>query len=231
MKLPTTAGGVPCRPAAAAAKTPPSNIHKHLRKAAGSKDPSILPTFLKNHPVSLPDLDDTLYDGRAALHMACWTGAIENISLLLEMGCNINIVATRSHNYGKTPMFFAATRSREDVVNLLLDRGSNVLIVNNKGQSVYSIACSHDFSSELVQRIKQKEIEQEDSSKGMRGWVDYKKTHPDGNVYGDLDLRFAMMCLRSIRPVPRLVGERACSYACGNVASMSGMPVRKTASC
>ncbi|KAL7551275.1 LOW QUALITY PROTEIN: hypothetical protein ACHAWF_014479 [Thalassiosira exigua] len=193
--------------------TPPSNIPKHLRKAAGSKDPAALPSFLRDHPsLTVADLDCTLYDGRAALHMACWTGAVSNVSLLLDMGCDIDAIATRSHNYGKSPIFFAcvlaiapliertvrvldhiiflyfSTRGRRDVVELLLDRGANVLIVNNKGQSVYSIACSH-FETDVVQRIKQAEIDQ-GSDKDLLGWVDYKKTHPDGNVYGDLDLRF-----------------------------------------
>ncbi|KAL7533195.1 hypothetical protein ACHAXR_006143 [Thalassiosira sp. AJA248-18] len=194
MKVPTKDGSMPPRPGAAAVAnnntTPPSNIHKHLRKAAGAKNPTVLPAFLKDHPsLSLSDLDCAFYDGRTPLHMASWTGAISNVSLLLDMGCNINRISTRSHNYGKSPIFFAATRSREDVMNLLLDRGADVLIVNNKGQSVYSIACSH-FGSELVQRIQEIEQQQQDDSKHLNGWVDYKKTHPDGNVYGDLDMRF-----------------------------------------
>lgn len=179
MQLPTTNGA-----------TPPSNIHKHLRKAAGAKTPSILPEFLENNPsLTLDDINDTSYDGRSALHMAAWTGAISNVSLLLDMGCDINSIATRTHNYGKSPIFFAATRSRADVMHLLLERGANVLIVNNKGQSVYSIACSH-FGSDVVELVQRIETEQEDSTKPLNGWVDYKKTHPDGNVYGDLDLRF-----------------------------------------
>ena len=117
--------------------------------------------------------------------MAAWTGNISNVSLLLDIGCDINSIATRSHNFGKSPIFFACTRSRKDVVNLLLDRGANVLIVNNKGQSVYSIACSH-FEIDLIERIKQIETEQQD----MNRWVNYRETHSDGNVYGDLDLRF-----------------------------------------
>lgn len=171
----------------------PMNIPKHLRKAAGCKKPHVLPEFIKTHSITLSDLDDTTYDGRGALHMAAWTGAIENVILLLDMGVNIDVVATRLHNYGKTPIFFAATRSRTDVMNLLLDRNANVRIVNNKGQSVYSIAASH-FASDVVDRILQIEKEQqiqngldEDS---LDGWVDYKKSHSDGCVYGDLDLRF-----------------------------------------
>lgn len=175
-----------------------SNLHKHLRKAAGSKDETVLPTFIREHSITLAELDDVECDGRGALHMACWTGCISNVELLLRMGCNIDTIATRSHNYGKSPIFFSATRSREDVMNLLLDRGANVLIVNNKGQSVYSIACSH-FGEELVQRIVEVEKHQmaeaeKTAGEGLQsvlpGWVDYSKSHPDGNIYGDLDARF-----------------------------------------
>jgi hypothetical protein len=178
-----------------------SNVHKRLRKAAGSKDPAALPALLRDARISIPPLllpilpadllDDTAHDGRSALHMACWTGCISNVVLLLDMGCDMNIIATRSHNYGKSPIFFAATRGREDVMTLLLDRGANVLIVNNKGQSVYSIAASHfDESCELVGRIREAETSQMNPSMPFDGWVDYSKAHKDGNVYGDLDLRF-----------------------------------------
>ena len=171
------------------------NIHKRLHRAAGSKDPTILPAFLlneanrRNPPIRG---DDTSFDGRSALHLACWTGSIHNVKLLLdEMKCNINVIATRAHNYGKSPIFFAATRGREDIMNLLLDHGANILIVNNKGQSVYSIAMSHfDQSGPLLRRIKEVEVQQQDANLPLCGWVDYAKTHPDGNIYGDLDLRF-----------------------------------------
>jgi len=195
---PPAAESMPSRPSPGADTRPPTNILKHLRKAAGSKDPTALPAFLQDNPsLALSDIDSRDYDGRTALHMASWRGAISNVSLLLDMGCNINTIATKPHNYRKSPIFFAATRSRLEVMNLLLDRGANVLIVNNKGQSVYSIACSH-FDSELVQRIQQIEKQQEqqydqtgqEGNDNLKGWVDYRKTHSDGNIYGDLDLRF-----------------------------------------
>eukprot|EP00986_Skeletonema_menzelii_P008607 scaffold3679_cov128-Skeletonema_menzelii.AAC.8 len=192
MKVPT-ASSQTTPPGSDGGTSLPMNIPKHLRKAAGSKKPDVLPAFIKTHSITLEDLDDTTYDGRCALHMAAWTGAIENVTLLLDMGVNINAIATRTHAYGKTPIFFAATRSRKDVMNLLLDRNANVRIVNNKGQSVYSIAASH-FASDVVDRILQIEKEQQIQDgldvDSLDGWVDYKKSHPDGFVYGDLDLRF-----------------------------------------
>lgn len=177
---------------------PPINIQKLLRKAAGSKDPNTLPAFLSNHPqVTLSDLEETSPTsdaGKNCLHIACWLGCIENVTLLLEKGCGINTISTGKHNYGKTPIFYAVTKSREDIVNYLLDyrqqgdgESVNVRIVNNKGQSVYSVACSH-FDKELIQRIQLKEDENEASN--LPDWLDYSQSHSDGNIYGDLDLRF-----------------------------------------
>lgn len=195
MKIPTI-NGYAMLPSPSCGTNPyEDNIHKRLHRAAGSKDPTILPAFLlneanrRNPPIRG---DDTSHDGRSALHLACWTGSIHNVKLLLEdMGCNINVIATRPHNYGKSPIFFAATRGREDVMNILLDRGANVLIVNNKGQSVFSIAMSHfDQDGPLLRRIKEMEVQQQDANLPLCGWVDYTKTHSDGNIYGDLDLRF-----------------------------------------
>ena len=175
--------------------SPPTNIHKILRKAAGSKDPTLLPALLSTHspPITLADLEETIPDGKNALHMACWTGNLSNISRLLEReGCNIDSISTGLHSYGKTPIFFAITRDREDVVEYLLNRGANVRIVNNKGQSVYSLGMSH-LPKEIMERIKLLEVEQDKIQLrqcSSNGWLDYSKSHSDGCIYGDLDLRF-----------------------------------------
>ncbi|KAL3774407.1 hypothetical protein ACHAW5_010480 [Stephanodiscus triporus] len=186
-----------------------NDVHMQLRRAAGSKDPGVLPAFLRSSsrpPLPLDVLSTTrpTTDGPPCT-MACWTGHVDNVALLLDMGCDMNMIATRSHNYGKSPIFFAATRGREDVMNLLLDRGANVLIVNNKGQSVYSVAMSHfDKSGSLIRRIRETEeavlrmdgangimpLFDDGGGGGCRCWIDYSKTHRDGNVYGDLDLLF-----------------------------------------
>jgi 3'-5' exonuclease/Ankyrin repeats (3 copies) len=130
-------------------------------------------------------------DGKGAVHMAAWQGCLDNLQHLLDrVGCGVNAVATGQYSYGKTPIFFAATRSRDDVVLFLLNRGAHVKIVNNKGQSVLSIASSH-LLPEAVQRVVQAEAEQEPLP-----WVNYRRTHSDGLEYGDLDPRFLDRPLR-----------------------------------
>lgn len=178
-----------------------TNINKLLRKASSSRDPSVLPALLQTHELTTSDLETPSSDGKNALHMACWMGCAENISLLLSLGCDINAISTGKHNYGKSPIFYAITRGREEVVRYLLNYESdvcNVRIVNNKGQSVYSLAYSHDFSGDILESIRKREAEGVSLmdgrdvaiAKDLQQWCDYSVSHSDGCIYGDLDLRF-----------------------------------------
>ena len=146
-------------------------------------------------------------DGKNVVHMAAWQGCMENLVYLVEeLGCNVNVVATGPYSYGKTPIFFAATRSRNSVVEYLLQRGAQVRIVNNKGQSVLSIASSH-LEPSIVAKIQQQEEEQEqqqqESSLSTIPWRNYRSTHSDGLEYGDLDPRFLERPLRPTDVVTR----------------------------
>jgi hypothetical protein len=123
--------------------------------------------------------------GKNPVHVAAWRGSIDNLRLLVdEVGCNVNTIATGTHSFGKTPIFFAATRCRDDVVSFLLGRGASVKIVNNKGQTVLSLAASHLLQS-TVDAIVRAESDQQGQD-----WVNYRLTHSDGLEYGDLDPRF-----------------------------------------
>ena len=122
--------------------------------------------------------------GKTALMIAAWRGHIDVVKALLDHGADINVYATGLGSLGKTAIFFACTRCRNDVVRLLLRRGARVTIVNNKGQTVRSLAATHlDKETRLeIEKIEHEQIEK-------IGWLDFSSQR-DGNIYGDLDPRF-----------------------------------------
>jgi hypothetical protein len=67
-----------------------------------------------------------------------------------------------------------------------------ITIVNNKGQSIRSIASSHDVPQYIMDRIVELEKIQQRRHEGDddSGWWNFRKTHTDGLEYGDLDPRF-----------------------------------------
>jgi len=165
-----------------------------IRRAAGGKDVLAQLQQMVDTGWTVDELNQMASDdscGKSALHIAAWQGQMETIDYLLQFGCNINSIATGKFCYGKTPIFFAATTSRKDVIEYLLARGAHVKIVNNKGQSVLSIASSHDVGEETIDNIQKAEQQQSHLE-----WQNYRESHSDGFEYGDLDPRFLERPLR-----------------------------------
>ncbi len=128
-----------------------------------------------------------------ALHVCAWRGDLETVKLLVTTSKKLypnldvlNIITKGMGNYGKTPIFFALTQCREEVVRYLVEEGANLLIVNNKGQTPCSIALTHlkeDASNYLF------EMETRQLMAGNT-FTNYRETHSDRKLYGDLDPRF-----------------------------------------
>ena len=186
-----------------------------LRRAAGSADTAALTRLVDQLSLTTGATEqvsaiidrDRDESGRSALHHACWRGALANVELLLDLGCDLDQWSTGLHSFGKSPIFYAITRDRDEVVELLLARGAKTRVLNNKGQSVLSLAASH-LSPRVVDeiaRVEQAEAGElparwlerlqrcpEDERPLVRdgGWLDFWASHPDGQTYGDLDPRF-----------------------------------------
>lgn len=178
-----------------------SPIKTSLRRAAQVDDPLALASLLQGLTADAIDAD-TDRSGRNALHHAAWRGPVENVELLLDMGCDINRWSTGLHCFGKTPIFYATTRCRDAVVELLLQRGARIRILNNKGQSVLSLAATHlDASTcqrvEAAERAETTRYSKADDPWLMKigrqptdgpialgpamcadGWVDFQSSHP-----------------------------------------------------
>jgi hypothetical protein len=161
-----------------------SKNHKHDNQdESGSSCVQELKQVIEEENWTAEELSTPHPDGKAVLHIAAWYGSLDILKFLLEFGCNVNCLATGAYTYGKTPIFFAVTKCRNDAVQLLLDYGAKVCIVNNKGQSVLSLASTH-LRPELIQLIQQTE------AKEGYAFQNYRALHSDGLVYGDLDPRF-----------------------------------------
>ena len=159
-----------------------------LRRAAGGPCHD---TFLQTvHGWTRTEIDAiATVTQKSPVHMAAWKGNISNLVYLVDtLGCSIDRISEMTYSYGKTCLFFALTQSRCDVAEYLLERGAHVKIVNNKGQSPLSIASSH-FFTEKDQHIVQKIIQAEQDQEHLE-WTNYRQTHSDHCIYGDLDPRF-----------------------------------------
>lgn len=125
-----------------------------------------------------------------ALHLCSWKGDFEAVKYIVEMSKKhypeldiINTISKSEGNYGKTPIFYALTQCREDVVRYLIAEGASLLIVNNKGQTPCSIAVSH-LNEDACQFLYNVEAEQ---LRNGGEFVNYRTTHSDSKLYGDLD--------------------------------------------
>ena len=127
--------------------------------------------------------------GKTALLLSCWKGSLPIVQLLLQNGADVNLFSINENNYGKTPIFYAITQCRDDIVqHLLLHSNPNLLIVNNKGQSPLSLAITH-LQDETIQLLE--EVEKKQMRENHFQWVDYYHSeHRGKGIFGDLDSRF-----------------------------------------
>ena len=128
-----------------------------------------------------------------AMHLAAWKGDLDTTKLLVETGKTykidlVNMISTGEGNYGKTPLFYAITQDRDDVVLYLLSQNATTLIVNNKGQTPCSLAVTH-LTPETRNILEQRETGQ---LRNGEKFVNYRESHSDRRKYGDLDPRFAI---------------------------------------
>ncbi|CAE8609546.1 unnamed protein product, partial [Polarella glacialis] len=121
-----------------------SEYSGRLRRAAALQDSAKFAALLEASGWRGSRLDECAdSSNKNPLHLAAWRGSVANVRLLLERGSNLESLSTGPHNYGKTPLFYAITRCRDEVVQVLLEAKASAKVVNNKGQTPLSLAFSH----------------------------------------------------------------------------------------
>ncbi|KAL6551304.1 ADP-ribosylation factor GTPase-activating protein agd3 [Orobanche minor] len=80
-------------------------------------------------------------DGCSLLHLACETGDIGMIELLLQYGANVNAADSRS----LTPLHHCINKGRTAFAKLLLSRGADPRAVDNQGRTPFQLARESNF--------------------------------------------------------------------------------------
>lgn len=89
-------------------------------------------------------VDDTTYDGRTVLHIACKNG---NLSLCESLMFDKNykeLLLEKKSNQGWNALHYAAANGSTKIVNLLEKNGLDILDVTTNGLSILDIACLHN---------------------------------------------------------------------------------------
>ncbi|KAE8668208.1 ADP-ribosylation factor GTPase-activating protein AGD1 [Hibiscus syriacus] len=80
-------------------------------------------------------------DGCTLLHLACETGDIGMIELLLQYGSNINVTDSR----GQTPLHRCILKGKAVLAKLLLTRGADPQALDREGKTPLELAVESDF--------------------------------------------------------------------------------------
>ncbi|KAE8686493.1 ADP-ribosylation factor GTPase-activating protein AGD1 [Hibiscus syriacus] len=80
-------------------------------------------------------------DGCTLLHLACETGDIGTIELLLQYGSNINVMDSR----GQTPLHRCILKGKAALAKLLLTRGADPQALDREGKTPLELAVESDF--------------------------------------------------------------------------------------
>ncbi|XP_067654247.1 ankyrin repeat domain-containing protein 50-like [Haliotis asinina] len=84
------------------------------------------------------DLSLRTRGGDNALHLACYGGHLETVTLILSL--NVMDINSKGQ-YSRTPVMKAAENGHRDVVEFLVGRGADVSLVDRDGDNVLHLAC------------------------------------------------------------------------------------------
>lgn len=84
----------------------------------------------------LIDVNQTGLDGDTPLHVACMSGNLQDVQLLIECGARVN----QQGDMGNTPLHSAITADDPAIIQLLIDHGAEISATNEFGQTPRDLA-------------------------------------------------------------------------------------------
>ena len=108
-----------------------SDQQKQIIKAAKTGDVATIRTLVEADKTLLDARDS---DGSTPLHYAAWKGQPEVVTLLLELGADIQAVNQNSH-WGTTPLHAAAHGNQSKAARILIEKGADIHALNHRGST------------------------------------------------------------------------------------------------
>ncbi len=95
------------------------------------------------------DIDAKNNEGQTALFFACKNGDLEHVKALVELGANIN---SRCAENRITPLIYAASYGRLDIVDYLINVGAEIDAQGENGATAVLATCTNGYSGTAVLR-------------------------------------------------------------------------------
>jgi len=113
---------------------------KQMIRAAKKGDAATIRSLVEADPALIAARDT---DSSTPLHCAAWKGHAEVVTLLLDLGADVNARNQNDH-WGDTPLHAAAHGNQRAVAEALLTRGADIHARNPNGRTPLAETAIHD---------------------------------------------------------------------------------------
>ncbi|KAJ8683895.1 hypothetical protein QAD02_019687 [Eretmocerus hayati] len=129
----------------------PLHLAYHIVKTSyPSKNISDIMNAMLAH-LGKPNINAIDDSGLSYFHIACEMGCVELINHYLDFGVNINAqICSKLYSSGYTPLHLSIQSRHKKVVETLLNRGANLTIRNDAGDTPIHLAFLHLHSDEIL---------------------------------------------------------------------------------
>lgn len=123
------------------------------------------------HVTDQKRVDDTTYDGRTVLHIACKNNNLSLCEFLMSHKNFKKLLLKKKTNQGWNAVHYAAANGSTKVVNLLEKNGLDIIELTTNGLSILDIACLHNHEELCKTLMNRDDLSQLFYKADPQGWT------------------------------------------------------------